>query len=312
MNAQVFGLLVAATIIIAIVGVGAVLLLAVRGHDRARIRRRLNPEAEAVPGFDEAEEAPVLSSIARGGRAIEGVVDSEGESGRLMIQAGWRSTERRLMWYAFQGLLPVVMGALVVAFAVFGEAKNKTMLLLLLAIAAAILSFLLPRWILRGLASSRQQRIKNEVPLFIHLLVLLFEAGLSARQALTSLVREGSGVLPELGRELELVIRQLDAGAETSEALRNLSEAIAVDDLGTVLAVLRQVDRYGGEVREPLLEALDVIEERRSLDLRERVNVMSGRMTVVMVLFFFPALLIFVAGPAFVSVLRALGEISGG
>ncbi len=55
-----------------------------------------------------------------------------------------------------------------------------------------------------------------------------------------------------------------------------------------------------------------MIEERRSLDLRERVNVMSGRMTVVMVLFFFPALLIFVAGPAFVSVLRALGEISGG
>lgn len=84
-----------------------------------------------------------------------------------------------------------------------------------------------------------------------------------------------------------------------------------VEELSTVLAVLRQVDRFGGEVREPLLEALSVLEERRSLTLREKVNLLSGRMTVVMVLFFFPALLIFVAGPAFMSIIKALGDVAG-
>ncbi len=86
-----------------------------------------------------------------------------------------------------------------------------------------------------------------------------------------------------------------------------MGRALDVAELNAVLAVLRQVDRYGGELREPLMDALAVVEERRQLSLREKVNELSGRMTVVMVMFFFPALLIFVAGPAFLSIIRALG-----
>jgi len=41
------------------------------------------------------------------------------------------------------------------------------------------------------------------------------------------------------------------------------------------------------------------------------VNLTSGRMTVVMILFFFPALMIFVGGPAFVSIVRALRGVAG-
>ena len=107
------------------------------------------------------------------------------------------------------------------------------------------------------------------------------------------------------------MLRQIEAGAETGDALKNLGEILAVDDLSTIFGVLRQVDRYGGEIREPLLEALEVIEERRSLELREKVNLLSGRMTVVMVLFFFPALMVFVAGPAFLALIRALGDVNG-
>jgi tight adherence protein C len=41
-------------------------------------------------------------------------------------------------------------------------------------------------------------------------------------------------------------------------------------------------------------------------------DVTAGRMTVVMVLFFFPALLILVAGPAVLSILRAMAQVGGG
>ena len=108
-----------------------------------------------------------------------------------------------------------------------------------------------------------------------------------------------------------MLLRQLEAGADTSVVLKSLGDAMDVGDLTTVLGVLRQIDRYGGEVREPLLETLKILEERRTMDMRERVNILSGRMTVVMVAFFFPALLIFVAGPAFLSIIRALAQVNG-
>ncbi|HEY0973476.1 MAG TPA: type II secretion system F family protein [Solimonas sp.] len=312
MSPTLFASLVAVAILMVVGAMLAVAALVLRARGETQLRRRV--QADGSVGTTEFQEAaprgPLLQTMARGGRRIESWVDSEGESGRLLVQAGWRSPEARLMWYVFQAVMPLLLALAVIAYWLWGESPNKALLMLLAVFTAAALSFLLPRWVLRGAAADRRNRIQGEVPLFIHLLVLLFEAGLSTRQALASLVREGQGVLPELGREFELLIRQLEAGADTGEMLKNMGDVLQVDDLGAVLSVLRQVDRYGGEVREPLLEALKVIEERRSLDLREKVNLLSGRMTVVMVGFFFPALLIFVAGPAFLSIIRALAEVN--
>lgn len=311
MSPALFATMVAAAILAALLGLAAIAALMIRGRTTTRLQRRLTPViGGGADEFSLQASRPLLQTMARGGKRIETLVDAEGESGRLLVQAGWRSAEARLTWYVFQTLMPLLLAGLVIAFALVAPEKNKLTYVVLYALAAAALSFLLPRWILRAAAARRQRRIKTEVPLFIHLLVLLFEAGLSTRQAFASLVREGSGVLPELGREFELVLRQLEAGGDTAEVLKATSELLGVDDLTSVLGVLRQVDRYGGEVREPLLEALAVLEERRGLDMREKVNLMSGRMTVVMVLFFFPALLIFVAGPAFLSILRALADVN--
>jgi tight adherence protein C len=207
----------------------------------------------------------------------------------------------------FQAVVPVALVGMVLFGWVFGKGSFfEPPLVYALFIGALAISFLIPRMVLRMIAEGRRARIRKEVPLFVHLLIMLYDAGLSTRQAFANLVREGAGVLPEIGKEIQVVLRQIEAGADTSESLENLSNAMQVDDLSTILGVIRQVDRYGGEVREPLHDALKVIEERQALDLRERVNLISGRMTVVMVAFFFPGLMLFVAGPAFVAIVKAI------
>lgn len=311
MSPLVLGALVTLTLLLAAGGLAMIVQMARQTRQRDRLQRRITPTLVSDSAAEAPEGRRLIDSVARSGRLIEGWVDPDNESARLMSQAGWRSQESRLAWYAFQGLVPLAGVAVVIAFALLAHHPQKLLYLAMLSFVVLALSVLVPRWVLRAAAARRRARIKGEVSLFIHLLVLLFEAGLSTRQALTSLVREGGGVLPELGAEFAIVLRSIDAGADTSEVLKNLGDALEVDELASVLAVLRQVDRYGGEVREPLLETLTVLEARRSLELREQVNILSGRMTVVMVLFFFPALLIFVAGPAFLSVIRALNNVGG-
>ncbi len=280
-------------------------------RQRERLVERVTPTLADAGEAESTEQGRLLERMARGGRAIEGWVDPENESARLMSQAGWRSTEARAAWYAFQGLIPLIGIIVVGGYGWFAVDPRKMVHLPLLAFVVFAFSVLIPRWVLRRAAGARRDRVKAEVPLFVHLLVLLFDAGLSTRQALMSLVREGGGVLPHLGTEFANALRSIDAGADTSEVLKNIGDLLEVEDLSRILAVLRQVDRYGGEIREPLLEALAVMEANRSLSMREEVNLMSGRMTVVMVLFFFPALLIFVAGPAFLSIIKALNDVAG-
>lgn len=311
MSPTVFASIVAAAIVICVLAILALVYLLLRVQHESLLRRRVDPQASAAArDFGVVGTAPVIETMARSGKAIEQMVDTEGESGRLMMQAGWRSDKARLFWYAFQAVIPVVLFVGVAWFWIFSESPKRGLIGLLLLAVAGILSFLAPRWILRAAATRRRFKVQHEVPLFIHLLVLLFESGLSTRQALASIVRESGGVLPQLGGEFDLALRQVEAGGEMGETLKSLCDMLEVEDLTTVLGVLRQVDRYGGELREPLLETLQVIEERRGFELREKVNQLSGRMTVVMVLFFFPALLIFVAGPAFLAVITALGNIN--
>lgn len=311
MTPAFFASVVAAAIVMLAITFASIAWLGMEASRRRRLQRRLMHQEDQPTDFAETGANPVLQGMATQGKAIERALDSEGASDRLMIRAGWRSATSRLVFYTLWFISPFVTLSGVAALGLFGPDRLRTTpILLLVGAAATIVGLLLPSLVRSRVAAKRQARIGGEVPLFIHVLVLLFESGLSTRQAFASMVREGKGVLSELGEEIELLLRQVEAGGEMSEALTRLSEAIDVPDLTTVLALLRQVEPYGGEVKEPLLDTLEVIEDRREMDLREKVNLISGRMTVVMVLFFFPALIIFVAGPAWVSLMATLGGVA--
>jgi tight adherence protein C len=313
MGAAAYSWIVAAAFFFGVLSIAVLLALLYSTRAERRVQRRLDPNKAASDDFAAAGDRPVLQEIARQGRAIEQMVDTQGETNRLLIQAGWRDAQSRMMYYALRALMPVAFVGLALVGAVVGKGKIfQPPLVYLVVVIALGLSILLPIRLLRGFAESRSKRIRREVPLFVHLLMMLYDAGLSTRQAFANLVREGGGVLPELGYEVQLVLRQIEAGADISEALKNMGDALQVDDLASVLGVLRQVDRYGGEIREPLGDTLKLIEERHALEVREQVNLTSGRMTVVMVLFFFPALLVFTAGPAFMAILKGLHGVATG
>lgn len=309
MSAALFAVVIVVGVLLAGATLILLAVLASRAQQTRVLERRVVGEPRLGDEFD-ADEAPVLRLLARGGQQLEKLSNETGETRRLLLQAGWRDAQSRRRFYALRTGLLVLAAVLALLLWTLAEGI-KPLMLPLYSFALCAIAYLLPLWVLRAAANARRARMAREVPLFIHLLVLLFEAGLSTRQAFASLVREGGGVLPELGQEFEGVLRQLEAGGDIADVLKALGVALDVADLDGVLGVLRQVDKYGGEIREPLLEALAVLEERRGLDLRERVNLVSGRMTVVMVLFFFPALLIFVAGPAVVSILKAMADVAG-
>lgn len=303
MTPSLYATMVAAAVFASVMAVGLLLAYLVSQRAERRLQVRLRGNSEQLRDED---RNPVLGGLARRGRQIEQLIDTEGEIGRLLLQAGWRDMRSRMMYYAFQAALPLALGALVLVMWIADVRWVHGGFLLVAIFVAVALSYLIPINVLRRIAAARRKRIAADVPLFVHLLVLLFEAGLSTRQAFATMAREGHGVLRELGEELDLIVRQIDAGGDSAEAMSALSDAQQIDDLSSIFAVLRQVDRYGGEVREPLLDSLRAIEDRRAMEVRETVNRMSGQMTVVMVLFFFPALLVFVAGPAFTSILKLL------
>jgi tight adherence protein C len=111
---------------------------------------------------------------------------------------------------------------------------------------------------------------------------------------------------PELAKELKGVLRLIDAGMEPAEALSVTVAPLEVAELTDTVAIVKQVSRHGGNIRDTLIKFAKLMEDRQLSALREYVNVLSGKMSVVMMVFLFPALLIFLAGPGFIALGKGL------
>ncbi|MGM0449425.1 MAG: type II secretion system F family protein [Pseudomonadota bacterium] len=241
---------------------------------------------------------------------LTSVLGHDPELAPLLVRAGWRSREAIPIFRGIQnGLMLLSLPLIALYWA--GQGFNGILSMqgffsVFVPLAGAYLG---PKMLLRRRARQRQRWIREEVPSLLHLLRVLFDAGLGFDQALVTVARENRRVIPELADELDAVMRQIETGADRAETLSTMASDLDVDDLDDLVRLLRQVDRYGGSIQKPLLEFANLLEERRRSEVQERVGKLSGAMTVVMVLFFLPALMILMAGPGFISMLEGLRSV---
>ncbi|MCK8515209.1 type II secretion system F family protein [Methylonatrum kenyense] len=201
---------------------------------------------------------------------------------------------------------------LAVALSAFGLLRGESMdQLLILGMIGGILGYMLPVWIGRLREVRHRQRMDAQVPMLIHLMIMTFDAGLTVERSLASVRRDSRRLVPDIADELDQLFARLDHGEDVVDALEMMDESVNVDSFSDLVSVLRQILQQGGEARRSLLSLADILEIRRRQQLQERISKMAGKMTVVMVLFFFPALFILLAGPAFIAVVGSLGDLSG-
>ena len=72
--------------------------------------------------------------------------------------------------------------------------------------------------------------------------------------------------------------------------------------------LVRQLLTQGGGAMKSLLALKQLLDDRRLTRMQEYISKMSAKMSVVMMLFLFPALLIVLAGPGFTALARAFAS----
>jgi tight adherence protein C len=175
------------------------------------------------------------------------------------------------------------------------------------AVALGI-GYLLPKRVLAAAAKFRQQRIAKEISTFIPLLRILFESGMAIEQSLRVMANEAQRLLPDLTHELRLILARVDSGLELSEELGKTARILEVDEFTDTCIILQQLIQQGGGAMKSLLTLKQLLDDRRLTRMQEYISKMSAKMSVVMMVFLFPALLIVLGGPAFIGIARALSQ----
>ncbi|WP_346828949.1 type II secretion system F family protein [Pseudomonas abietaniphila] len=233
-------------------------------------------------------------------------VSLDSETQILLNRIGWRRARQRSLFAACQVGVPIVAVCVVMLIqALFFSDVQYPVMAPLFAVG---LGYLAPKRVLAAAAARRQKRTVVEIGTFIPLLRILFESGMAVEQALRVLSSEGSKLLPVLSSELRVMLVRVDSGLELGDELNKVASVLAVDEFSDTCVILNQLIHQGGGAMKSLLTLKQLIDDRRLTRLQEYISKLSAKMSVVMMVFLFPALLIVLAGPGFIAIGKALGS----
>lgn len=224
------------------------------------------------------------------------------EIGRKLIMAGWRSPQALLTVAALAGLTAAVMVTVTILF-IWPLLQDNPGLKLGACLLAVYLGLLLPRIVLDRLVLRRQRAIERSLPDALDLLVICTNAGLGLNSALHRVAEELGMVAPEIADELRLTSHELQVSSDTVTVLERLADRVKLESVDSLVSTLVQSRQYGTAITQALRVLARSERTARLMRLEEQAAKLAVKITIPMMIFILPTVLIVGAGPAVLSLM---------
>ena len=163
-----------------------------------------------------------------------------------------------------------------------------------------IVFFFVPNMMLAKQLKKTQHDISSHLPEAIDLLEICVSSGIGLEMAWNIVADEIQPVSSVLARAMSLSNFEIHLGADRVEAMQHMSKRTGVEKLSSLAAILVQTERFGTSVADALKIFAESMREERDFLAQENAEKMAVKLIIPMVLFIFPAVLMVVAGPAFI------------
>jgi tight adherence protein C len=168
----------------------------------------------------------------------------------------------------------------------------------LLAGVMGVLGWYLPVIASRGAARRRATIIVAGLPDALELLVICAEGGLSLGNGIDRVVKQLERTQPALADELALTAADLKILPDQDQALMRLAARVDAPIVQSVVTTLVQTMRYGTPFAQAIRSMAAEIRNDNLLQLEERANALPTIMTIPLVMFILPTIILIVGGPA--------------
>lgn len=223
---------------------------------------------------------------------------------KRLVRAGIRHSSAIRALYGSKVALGIAL-PLLAALAVANSSAEGTNKVMVIAAAAGI-GFFGPNEYVSLLGKRRQKEISRGLPNALDLMVVCVESGLGLDQAIMQVAKELEHAHPDISEEFALVNLELKAGKRRIEALRNLADRTAADDLKKLVAVLIQADRFGTGVAQSLRAHADFMRVQARQVAEEKAAKLGVKLVFPIFFCILPSLFIVTVGPVAVKIVREL------
>jgi tight adherence protein C len=221
-------------------------------------------------------------------------------SQKRLRQAGYRSEEALGTYMALaSAFLFLCIGGML-----FVNRNNDASNLLGAMVAAGIIGFMVPGFVLGKLATRYRKRLQDALPDTIDLLGIVLGTGLALDQAMNRVGDELQHIYPELASEFYTVTMQVRAGQERSKAFNAMVKRTGVEDIKSLSAMIIQSERFGTSLSQALAVYASEMRKKRQLRAEEAVAKAGTKMLFPIVLFILPVLFVITLVPAVIKTMQ--------
>lgn len=204
-----------------------------------------------------------------------------------------------------QLVLVILLPLLVFMFAgTFGDVRP--VLVMLFAIVAAGIGFLVPPVLADMRESKRQLELSIGFPEALDLLVACTEAGMGLNAAFLRVAEQMVFSHPAIAHQFNLLNYEIRGGVDRFQALRNFAERTNLDSVRSLVSILSQSMRYGTSIAETLRVFAEDLRDRRMQAAEEAAAKIGTKMIFPLVTCLFPAFFVIAIGPAVLGAIRTL------
>ncbi len=227
-----------------------------------------------------------------------------------LMQAGLRGQRPVSMFYFFRAALPI--GFAVAAFLYLSLMGDKFgfnwQAKLGIVVFAAAAGYYAPNIYLSNVASKRRDAIMQAFPDTLDMLLICVESGMSIELALQRVGQEIAATSIELAEELALTCAELSYLPERRMAYENLARRTNHPGVKSVAMALTQAERYGTPVGSALRVMAKENRDMRLSAAEKKGAALPAKLTVPMIVFFLPVLLMVIMGPAMIQIMGMLNK----
>lgn len=169
-------------------------------------------------------------------------------------------------------------------------------------IAAPCIAYFCPDNIVYGRGKKRQVQMQIELPNVLNTLAIITDSGLNFTEALKKICEIKSGTLI---MEIKKAQNEIEVGVLQKNSLYRMAERCQLDEISIfVFALVQSLEKGASGISDFLKDQASELWEKRKNKAREFGEKASMKLFLPMLLLVFPCFLIFLIGPAFITLIK--------
>lgn len=105
----------------------------------------------------------------------------------------------------------------------------------------------------------------------------------------------------ELSDEFKIVLKEAKLGKSLTESLNDCKERIPSKNVCNVLLNIIESNTYGNNIVDSLNNQIDYLMDKRILNIKEQINKMPTKISIISVILFIPIIMLLILGPILIN-----------